>query len=235
MSDAPALAVAATAQPDPNRAAPAALPRVACLLRLVRLLVNYGTGVLAVLQPGSPPYRRAGVILRFGTKDLALIVARITCGLRRAMALEERLKRYVVRGVDLPEPKLRLSVAGPRVRRSAPVVDAPMDATALLAALPSVEAIAEQVRTRSLGVVITDICRDLGVASGAMDATLWEAMIEAVRDCGIDLCRLFQSGGLTPLDDDEHVSDAELAAWPVMEVQAAVAAAAKLAAVAQPP
>ena len=227
MSDAPAEAVAST-PPDPNRAA---LPRVACLLRLVHMLVDYGTSLLAALQPGGAPLHRAAAIFRFGTKDLALIVARITCGLRRAAALEERLNRYVVRGVDLPEPKLCLSVAGPRVRKAAAGTEAPpMDSPALMAALPSAEEIARQVRTRSLGVVITDICRDLGLASGLMEPRLWDALMEAVLECGIDLVRFIHGAGEAPIGAaDEEEDDVALADWPVARVRAAVAV------VAQPP
>jgi hypothetical protein len=228
MSDAPAPAIAAT-PPDPNRAVPAALPRVACLLRLVRLLVNYGTGVLAALQPGGAPLHRAAAIFRFGTKDLALIVARIACGLRRAAALEARLNRYVVRGKDIPEPKPRPLAAGPRARKSAPVAEAPTDEPARLAALPSAEEIAEQVRTRSLGVVITDICHDLGLASGVMEAQLWDALMEAVRECGIDLVRFIHGAGEAPIVEDDEEPEAARAAWPAAAFQAA------LALVAQPP
>jgi hypothetical protein len=209
MPDTPAPSVAA-APPDPDRAA---LPRVSRLLRLVRRLVDYGTTLLTALQQGGASPRRAQAMWMFGTKDFALIIARITCGLQRAAALEVRLNRYVARGTDLPLPVVRLRAPEPRSCRAAPVADAPVadapaaDHAALLAALPSAEEIAQQVRTRSLGVVITDICHDLGLASGMMEATLWDELMAAVLECGIDLVRFIRDAVEAPIGEDDDADD----------------------------
>jgi hypothetical protein len=225
MSDAPTPTVAAT-PPDPDRAA---LPRVACMLRLVRKLVAYGTTLLTALQQGGASHRRTVAVWRFGTKDLALIVARITCGLQRAAALEARLNRYVARGADLPLPSPRPSAARPRPRQAARADAAAPERAALLAALPSAEEIARQVRTRSLGVVITDICRDLGLTPGAVEAPLWDALMEAVMECGIDLVRFIRGDGEARFDDDAEEEDVAPArvTLPAPCVQAAIAASAQ--------
>lgn len=225
MPDAPALADAA-ARPNPDRTALAALPRVSRLLRLVRRLVDYGATLLTALQQGGASPRRAQVMWMFGTKDIALIVARITCGLQRASALEVRLNRYVARGTDLPLPVVRPRAPGPRPRRATPVADAPTaDPAALLAALPSAAEIARQVRTRSLGIVITDICHDLGLASGMMEATLWDELMDAVLVCGIDLVRFIRGTAEAPIGEDDEGDDVAPAgvSLPAPGVQAAVA------------
>jgi hypothetical protein len=223
MSDPPTPA-ATTTKSDPDRAA---LPRVACMLRLVHKLVAYGTTLLTALQQGGASHRRTVAVWRFGTKDLALIIARITCGLQRAAALEVRLNRYVARGADLPLPSPRSSAAGPR--QAARADAAVPERAALLAALPSAEEIARQVRTRSLGVVITDICRDLGLTPGAIEATLWDALMEAVMECGIDLVRFIRGDGEARFDDDAEEEDVAPArvTLPAPCVQAAIAASAQ--------
>jgi hypothetical protein len=103
------------------------------------------------------------------------------------------------------------------------------DQAALLAALPSAEEIARQVRTRSLGVVITDICRDLGLVPGAVEATLWDALMEAVLECGIDLVRFIASDVKLRFDDDAEEDDVAPArvSLPAPCVQAAIAASAQ--------
>lgn len=103
------------------------------------------------------------------------------------------------------------------------------DHAALLAALPSAAEIARQARARSLGIVITDICHDLGLASGMMEATLWEELMDAVLVCGIDLVRFIRGAAEAPIgeeDGGDEVEDAGVA-WPGPCVQAAVAACAQ--------
>ena len=209
MSDAPTQTVVSPPSDpdrrDPAPATPAVLPRVSSLLRAVRLLVDYGTALIATLQQRSCLGRCATTMMTFGTRDLALIIARITCGLQRAAALEERLNRLVARGVDLPVPSVRPLAAGPSATRAAGTTEMSPARAALLEALPSVEEIAEQVRTQSLGVIIADICRDLGLAPGAMDARIWDALSDAALDGGIDLGRLMRAEvppGFWDLRDD---------------------------------
>jgi len=218
MSDAPTPPAATP--PDPDRAA---LPRVACLLRAVRKLVDYGTALLATLQQRSSAHRCAMAMFTFGTKDLALIIARITCGLQRAAALEERLNRTIARGTDLPLPAPRPSAAGPRAPRAAASKAPPPDRAALLAALPSAEQIARQVRTQSLSVVITDICRDLGLAPGMMEATIWDALSEAVLECGINLARLMKVDAAQVFEDDEDDPALANLHWPAPSAGVAIA------------
>jgi hypothetical protein len=87
-----------TTNPDPlrgNTAMPAALGRV---LLLVRKLIDYGTQLAGAIQQRAAAPGFALFASPFGTADLAVILARITNGLRRAAALEARLCRRAARG-----------------------------------------------------------------------------------------------------------------------------------------
>ena len=203
MSASAILPVASPA-PEPARVGPDApardaLPRIGRLLGIVRSLVAYGTNLLtAMRQDGSVQQARA--MLVFGTKDLALIIERIKCGLLRAAGLETRLNRFVKRGRDLQPPPFRMPM--PRVRKQAADAAAPeaFDAAApraveprpaappaVLSHLPSAEEIAEQVRSRAIDVVISDICRDLGLPPGMMDVAMWREISAVLVDCGLRL------------------------------------------------
>jgi hypothetical protein len=92
MSDAPQAIPASP--PDPAAGAPKE-SRVGRLLTLVRRLIDYGRDLAASLQQqGAAAIPRQ---CHFGTTDLALILARITQGLHRAQALEERITRNAAR------------------------------------------------------------------------------------------------------------------------------------------
>jgi hypothetical protein len=234
MSASATLPVASPA-PDPDRAGPdmpprdvpprTALPRVGRLLRIVRRLVAFGTNLLTTLQAGASAERQALTMLSFGTKDLALIIARIKCGLLRAAGLEVRLNGFVKRGRDMQPAPWRLSI--PRARTDAPddapQVAAPPARTDLLALLPSAEEIAEQVRTRPLGVIICDICRDLGLSPRLMDGVLWRELTEAVAECGLSLTRLLRDSGKPSLGEQAGQADIKLTAR--LELDEMVAAA----------
>ena len=222
MSDAPTTAVAA-ALSDPDRcvAAPTPLPRVGSLLRAVRLLVAYGTALIATLQQRNCLERCTMAMMDFGTRDLTLIVARIKCGLLRAAALEQRLNRLVARGVDLPVPVVRPLAAGARATRTAAPKTPRPERAALLAALPSAEEIAEQVRTQSLGVIIADICRELGLMAGAMDTRIWDALEDAASEGGFDLCRLIRAELPPPCFDPKTDQELTVLIWSKPEDQTA--------------
>jgi hypothetical protein len=101
---------------------PGAIGRV---LSVVRKLIDYGKELASTIQqraaaPGFALFARS-----FGTADLAVILARITNGLRRAAALEARLCRRAARGQDLTPTPIRLpATPGPRAARQVAPPDA---------------------------------------------------------------------------------------------------------------
>ncbi len=186
-------ASASTTAPDAHRAdgdVPGAIGRV---LSLVRKLIDYGRQLADTVQqraaaPGFVQFARP-----FGTADLGVILARITCGLRRAATLEARLCRHAARGKDLKPAPIRLPAArAPRPARPvAPPESQPANPTSgpPLARLPTEEQIAAEVRRRPIGAVIVDICCDLGIAPGHLDRAFWDEINHAIRMYGGSLAR----------------------------------------------
>jgi hypothetical protein len=213
MSASATLPVASPA-PDPDRAGPNvpardAFPRVGRLLGIVRKLVAFGTNLLATLQAGASAERLTLTMVSFGTKDLALIIARIKCGLLRAAGLQARLNLFIERGRDLQPAPWRLSTSGERP--AALDADAsPPVRTEVLSLLPSAEEIAEQVRTRPIDAVLGDICRDLGLPPGLMNGVLWQELTDAFAECGLNLDRFLRDSEKPAFDDHDGQMDIEL-------------------------
>jgi len=200
---------APTTAPDPTRANPAMPAALGRILSLVRKLIDYGRQLATTVQQraGAPGFARFDK--PFGTADLAVILARITGGLRRAAALEAALCRRAARGRDLTPSPIRLpALRGPRPARQAAPPDAPPADPAedpRLARLPTEEEIAAEVRRRPIGAIIVDICGDLGIQPGHLDRAFWDEINHAIRTYGGNLATFlgnmrkrvseFRSGG----------------------------------------
>jgi hypothetical protein len=182
MSDAPAAADPAASPGSPGRAA--------LLIGLVRKLIGYGRDTVAALQGRNTLDAPADVAWRFGTISIAVIIARITRGLRIAAALEDRLIRGS-RRLDAP-PAMTVArpaatrTAGQRPKPAATPWPQPNDPAAL-ANLPSAREIAERIRHRPIGEVIVDICCDLGIGP---NHPFWREVQMAVITSGGMLMRL---------------------------------------------
>jgi hypothetical protein len=170
-----ATAPGPTSQPAPW---PASTDRRGCLVRLlglVRKLIDHGKQLVAAVGQRSLPNDLALVGCRFGTRDIALILSRITLALHRATALEARLLHSVARPDPKPQPPRASSQHTPRAPREAP--QEPAEADPRLAGLPTPEQIAAEIRRRPVGAVIADICRDLGIMA---DHPLWRDLRLAI-------------------------------------------------------
>ncbi len=169
---------------------PAAIGRV---LRLVRKLIGYGRQLAASVQQHAATPGLACFARPFGTADIAVILARITNGLRRAAALEARLSARASRGRDLAVAPIRLPTGrASRPARQATPPDAPAEPAGQdprLARLPTEQEIAAEVRRRPIGAVIVDICRDLGIAPGELDRAFWHEISLAIIMYGGNLAR----------------------------------------------
>jgi hypothetical protein len=158
--------------------------RAGRLLDLVRRLIEYGKELATTLRQSSVTIDLAAAMRPFGTRDIALILARITCGLHRADALEARLVRGAARLDAEPRPRSVPAAAKPA---SAPRRQAAPPAGSTLAHLPTPEQIAAEVRRRPIGAVIADICRDLGIMPSH---PLWREVQLVVIRHGGSLARL---------------------------------------------
>jgi hypothetical protein len=162
---------AAASVPDPTTQP----SRSARLLDLVRKLIDYGKELATTLRQRASTDLRFDAV-RFGTSDLALILARITRGLNRATALEARLLQNAARLDAEPAPSSR-APPRPRQRTAQPAARRAHQADDLLAHLPTPEQIAAEVRRRPVGAVIADICRDLGILPSH---PLWRELQHAI-------------------------------------------------------
>ena len=134
-------------------------------------------------------------MLRFGTRNLDLIVARILRGIALAQALEQRILR-IARRMDAPR-EASPSVARKPAVRAKKSVALPRDDAALPDDLPTAEEIAERVRKQPIASVIEDICLDLGInASDPLFREVMEALglsdlrIMRVLDNVVDRCSM---------------------------------------------
>jgi hypothetical protein len=180
-----------TPDPDQPRAAkpvPAAIGRV---LGVLRKLIDYGKHLAATVQQRAAAPDFAHLARPFGTADIATILARITNGLCRAMALEARLIQRADRGQDLSPPPLPAARAPRPARQVAPPDPQPAEPTQHpdLARLPTEAEIAAEVRRRPIGAVIADICHDLGIAPGRLDRAFWDELSHVIIAHGGSLVR----------------------------------------------
>ena len=168
---APTLQSAPTPAPTPTRNGR--------LLGLLRKLIDYGKGLAYALQHPTVATAIFTVTLQFGTRDIALILARIARGLQLAAGLETRLVSHPVREERIPElfhtpparPERLAQPATPRIRKAA----------SPLALVPTPEEIAEAIRHRPVGAVIIDICHDLGIVPAN---PLWDEIMMVVTEFG---------------------------------------------------
>jgi hypothetical protein len=174
--------------PDPPRAAATVPGRLNRVLSLVRRLIDFGKQLASTIQQraAAPGFPLSAI--PFSTADLALILARITSGLRRAAALEAALCRRADRGQDLTPTPVRMPAArAPRpARQVAPPDTQPADhpQDPRLARLPTEQEIAAEIRRRPIGAVIVDICHDLGITPGQLDRAFWDELRHAIITYG---------------------------------------------------
>ncbi|HET6241938.1 MAG TPA: hypothetical protein VFD99_08115 [Arthrobacter sp.] len=87
--------------------AAAGAPALSCagrMLGLLRKLIDYGQELVRTVQQQTVATTLFTVAVNFGTADIALILARITRGLRLASALEARLVSRPIRPDAKPAP-----------------------------------------------------------------------------------------------------------------------------------
>ena len=105
-----------TTDPDPPRSVPAMPAAIGRVLSVVRKLIDYGKQLASTVQQRATAPGFARFAARFGTADVAAILACITNGLLHAAALEARLCQRAECGRDLTPPPVRL----PSIRASQP-------------------------------------------------------------------------------------------------------------------
>jgi hypothetical protein len=181
--------------PQPGPTAEARPRRFAPLLSLVRRMIDYGRQLAASLQNPTATTDLDHVAETFGSYDFSRIIASILRGLHRAGLLQARLTRLDAR----PDPEPNPIGSGPsRPHGGAPYAphtprgnQPPPD----LIRMPTPEQIAKQVRSNSIGVILADVCRELGITH---EHPLWRELFMAIMQYDGSIARLDRDISLRP-------------------------------------
>ena len=185
-----------SARHRPPRPAPATAPaepsRIGRVISIVRWLIAYGTLLAtAVREHPAEPLART-LVYWFQTRDLGVILRRLTRGLMRAAALEAWLRERAAGGHELRCPTaIRLS--SPGNPRSGPPAAGDAKAPPWWHDpnhVPTMEEAAAEVRARPEGAVIADIVEDLRVLDCDYDRATWNELKDAINCYGGDHVRL---------------------------------------------
>lgn len=197
---------AQTADPTPTRLPPqepAATPCIAFLLTIVRVLLNYGRQLGDTLPEKAEHPRFPTLAAGFGTHDLRRILAHVHRGILRALMLQKFLLARAAQTRDIEpiqpaEPAEPDTVEafdfkiwpsrqpGPGKKRRAPAHDDPLHF-----AIPTLKQLESEVRRRSVGRTIADICLDLGVTPSLCAGETWDSILTALTHFGANLENFF--------------------------------------------
>ena len=130
--------------------------RIAAILILVRVLLGYANHLDKTLPTQIDHPRFPTLAVGWGTRDLRRILAHVHRGLLRAIMLE----RYLL-------------------ARAAADSDDPLHF-----AIPSLEELETQIRRRSIGRTITEICLDLGISPTICDSDFWNMIHDTLWHYG---------------------------------------------------
>jgi hypothetical protein len=183
--------------------------RIAALLRLVRILLDYGRHLAGTVEHRAASPGFAAIAVCFGTANLAVILAHLHRGILRASALERVLLARAASGRDIEfaAPRIRPGAKPPAPPDAAanqqPAVATPRPASPRPAPLlphdhpanfhtPTLEELEAQVRRRPLGRTIVDICLDLAVMPGLCTADFWNELFALARCHGGSIASLVQ-------------------------------------------
>ena len=197
------------AQPNSPGSAPAPAGRARAprrsgrLLGLIRTLIDHGKDLLATVQTPPPLDHLFCIGQDFGTCDPDAIIARIERGLRTAAALEYRIVNCAayLGGPRMPKPTPPPTPVAKPTSPPAPTAASPAPArharpgrarqASLRIATPGeeinvplrhmLEPITEHVSNRPIGIVLTEICQDLGIT---YRHRLWWELLDAIDQHG---------------------------------------------------
>jgi len=179
-------------------------PCIAFLLNVVRVLLNYGRQLDETLPAKAEHPRFPTLAAGFGTHDLRRIAAHIHRGILRAMMLQKFLLARAAQNRDIepvqpPEPaepseiealelKLRAPVQPGAKKPNRPATD--LD-DPLHFAIPTMKQLESEVRRRSVGRTIADICLDLGIVVSLCEGETWDDILQVLTHFGANLEEFF--------------------------------------------
>ncbi len=193
---------AQTSEPTPNPAPPkerAATPCIAFLLKIVRVFISYGRQLEHTIPAKADHPRFPTLAAGFGTHDVRRILAHVHRGILRAMMLQRFLLARAAQGRDIeptqpPAPAepadieaLDLKLPAPAQPRPKAKKTDPYDP--LHFAIPTLKELESQVRRRSVGRTIAEICLDFGIT--VCDGETWDDILQALTHFGANLAQFF--------------------------------------------
>jgi hypothetical protein len=214
-SDATRGPVADGAPAHPSGDGLPARTRAGRLLSLLRKLIDYGQDLARTVQPGAAASVIFTVAVHFGTRDMALVIARITRGLRLAAALEAKLISRPLRldadaaPVRAPADHTPADHAPDRARRPARRAEK----RPTLPDIPTEADIAAALRHRPAAAVIADICRDLGIVPAH---PLWGEVMAVLSGHGGNVMKFFKEVMARLFAALAAVSGSDAEGWPVL-------------------
>ena len=182
--------------------------RIAALLHTVRILLGFGRHLAETAQHRSASPDFNAIAACFGTGRLYAILAHLQRGLLRATALERVLLARAARGRDIPftapreratatpaapaDPPAEPSAEANVARKAAPPPSRPAGWNDPELFMPTLEDLEAQVRRRSLGRTLVDICLDLAVVPGFCTGPFWNELFDGIRLHGGSVATLMQ-------------------------------------------
>ena len=196
---------ARTEPPAPSqedRAATAMPTCIAAILSVVRVLLGYGKHLDQTLPNRTDHPRFPTLAAGFGTHDVRRILAHVQRGILRAMMLQRYLLARAAQGRDIEptEPPVPAEAADieamemklrppsqPRAKSAQKTdPDDPLNFT-----MPTLEELEAQIRRRSVGRTIADICMDLGVTPSGCEGGFWYEIYQTLSHFGGKFEHLF--------------------------------------------
>ena len=186
--------------PSFGRAGKAVPTCIAAILDVVRVLLGYGKHLDATLPDRVEHPRFPTLAAGFGTHDIGRILSHVQRGILRAMMLQKYLLARAAQGRDI-EPTARPERAEPqdvealemKLRPPPEPRDTPRDTPRARRidpdspthfSMPTLKELESQVRRRSVGRTIAEICLDLGVAPSTCDGGFWYRLYATLTHFG---------------------------------------------------
>jgi hypothetical protein len=194
--------------PDPPKDQPGTtVPQcIAAALHAVGILLGYGRHLLATVGHRASAPTFPAIAACFGTANLSTIMAHLNRGILRAAALERVLLACIANGRDIdaallpprtakkPSADIQADqLSEPSARSKAvtrPPHPAERDDPELF--MPTPEDFDRQVRRRSLGRTMREICLDLAVMPGLCTSAFWNEVFTIMWQFGGNVAALMK-------------------------------------------
>ena len=189
--------------PDPPQDRPGkTVPgRIAFVLHAVGILLGYGRHLLATVRHRAAAPTFTTIAASFGTANLSTIMAHLNRGILRATALERVLLARAATGRDInfverrrtrtdetppapAGPQAEPPAEQPATRKRKPRKSSPPGEDDPELYMPTSEELERQVRRRTIGRTIAEICLDLAVVPILCSSAFWNDLFNLMHYYG---------------------------------------------------